>query len=700
MWILSSDGDFLRGKRVWLKPGKKYLFGRVKSDGVCHAIDHKSISRQHLVIEVGNVQPGDGSRIHAKSTVILHDQSSKGTVVDGEALLKQSKELGDRNEYVIKLGRYPLPLRITWCPVVLSFSFSSKQLKAKDPLAEPRSRLEELDIKTVIPYVTGKTSYVVQNKRNTAKGLQALINGKWIVDKSYIDAIVYAATPSDLENEEALCSLEEDFDAAWPDPRQHLPPRGREPTELPDSAYEPNSARLNVFEGYIFVFCEKSRYEELQGPITNGHGKALLYDIEYGRTTAEEIVDYLKRAGGSKGLACENDGNGGVILVQFQGGQIREHWAQDIQERISKLTGQRTLLPGEFLDAVLRNDASTLCRPVPKEVAVIGTERHAGMATQAMEIDCNTTDRGSANDDNAIAEESQNVPRPPKRSRTRTYVPKFKTFDDGFDMDSIPAYTFEQGDGEPVQEDTQTPTIEPIMEESPTNQSELVEDEVVSELLPGATAMKQRLGNMKRRDPTPPSEPTTRPKRPKLDVMEAARQRRKAVDEAAMAQKQEDIASFQAVIDGMNITEMQKLTIREEMPVCPRKAQIQTERSDDPRWDERWNGRKNFKKFRRKGAAGGAMRHRIQSVIVPLEEVKQKGSKFSDRHTSISHAVLENRRINETVDDTFQNTPVALQSQVSVPSAAVPSARPQKRSRESDESDDDGLRFRFRRKKR
>lgn len=55
MWILSSDGDFLQGllahplsisrvlidadytnhagKRIWLKPGKKYLFGRVKGDG-------------------------------------------------------------------------------------------------------------------------------------------------------------------------------------------------------------------------------------------------------------------------------------------------------------------------------------------------------------------------------------------------------------------------------------------------------------------------------------------------------------------------------------------------------------------------------------------------------------------------------------------------------------------------------------------
>lgn len=50
MWVLESDGDLLEGmskrlsileeslrrptgKRVWLKPGKKYLFGRIKSEG-------------------------------------------------------------------------------------------------------------------------------------------------------------------------------------------------------------------------------------------------------------------------------------------------------------------------------------------------------------------------------------------------------------------------------------------------------------------------------------------------------------------------------------------------------------------------------------------------------------------------------------------------------------------------------------------
>ena len=55
MWVLDSTGDFLEGKvcesadegtfffshilgkRVWLRPGKKYLFGRFQRDGGTHS---------------------------------------------------------------------------------------------------------------------------------------------------------------------------------------------------------------------------------------------------------------------------------------------------------------------------------------------------------------------------------------------------------------------------------------------------------------------------------------------------------------------------------------------------------------------------------------------------------------------------------------------------------------------------------------
>lgn len=248
--------------------------------------------------------------------------------------------------------------------------------------------------------------------------------------------------------------------------------------------------------------------------------------------------------------------------------------------------------------------------------------------------------------------------------------------------------------------------MEPIPEESQANQSEVAEEETVAEFLPGATAMRQRMGSMKRRDPTPPPEPPKKAKRPKLDVKEAARQRREAEDQAAIAKKK-DMASFQAIVECMTVAEMQNLAIKEEMTVRPRQTQSQVQRSDDSRWDERWNGRKNFKKFRRKGNPGGVVQHRIQTVIVPLEEARRKDYGLSDRYTPTSRAVSVNRRVAEPATETpalsrttSQVTYQAVsQTQASAPSAPESSTRIQKRARETEDSDDDGLRFRFRRRR-
>ena len=274
----------------------------------------------------------------------------------------------------------------------------------------------------------------MQSKRNTAKGLQALVNGKHIVEDSYIENIVYAAAPKDLDQEESLSLLEEDYDTAWPDASKCLPPRGNEPTELPDSAYEPNSDRSEVFKGYTFVFCENGRFEELQGPITNGHGKALLHEIEPGKTTAEEIADFMTKAAGRKGLAGDQDGTGGVLLVQFRA-KGYDDWVNDIENRVMQLTGQKVVGASEFLDAILRNNASQLYKSIQKESheADPGTAEEPSQSQEASAADT-TVD--------VIVEDSQEI-RPAKRARTETYVPKFKTFDDGFDMESIPTYTFE-----------------------------------------------------------------------------------------------------------------------------------------------------------------------------------------------------------------------------------------------------------------
>ena len=260
--------------------------------------------------------------------------------------------------------------RIKWKPVVLSFTFPTKETKGgKDPLIPARSRLEELDIKTIVPYIIDATTHVVAAKRNTAKGLQALINGKYIVDNSYLDALVYATTPGNLDEPESVSPLEEDYVANWPSPKEYLPAPGREPEQRPSELFEPNPDRGEVFLGYTFVFCNLRQFENLQAPISNGAGKALLFTITMGETSAEEVIRYIKNAAGEKGIGEFEDGSEGkgVVVVRFQGDKGFEDWAIDLQSQVALTLDQRLVEQNEFLDAILVNDASKLRRPLPVE---------------------------------------------------------------------------------------------------------------------------------------------------------------------------------------------------------------------------------------------------------------------------------------------------------------------------------------------
>lgn len=173
----------------------------------------------------------------------------------------------------------------------------------KDPLVTYRTRLEDLDIKVIIPYVIDATTHVVSSKRNTAKGLQALINAKHVVAETYIDALIYATTPENLDELESLSPLEEDFDTNWPNALQHLPAKSKEPNERPSEYFVPKPERNSVFEGYTFVFYDPAQFETLQAPITNGGGKALEFTLNPGKTTTEEIVRYVKSVAGKRDSA-------------------------------------------------------------------------------------------------------------------------------------------------------------------------------------------------------------------------------------------------------------------------------------------------------------------------------------------------------------------------------------------------------------
>lgn len=239
----------------------------------------------------------------------------------------------------------------------------------KDPLVHYRSRLEDLDIKVLIPYVLGATTHVVSSKRNTAKGLQALINAKHIVAETYIDALIYATTPDNLDEPESLSPLEQDFNTNWPNAFDHLPAKSKEPSERPAEDFAPKIERNSVFDGYTFVFCDTVQFESLQAPITNGGGKALEFNLNPGKTAPEEVVRYVKDVAGEKGLGEFEDGSEGrgVVVVAFRAKKDLENWAANLSIQIALALGQRLIEQSEFLDAILLNDASNLRRPLPLE---------------------------------------------------------------------------------------------------------------------------------------------------------------------------------------------------------------------------------------------------------------------------------------------------------------------------------------------
>ena len=330
----------------------------------------------------------------------------------------------------------------------------SKEVRGekKDLLEHCRSRLEDLDIKVLPSYELGATTHVVSSKRNTAKGLQALINGKYIVAESYIDALAYATTPDNLDELESLSPLEVDFDKNWPKPLDHLPAKSKEPSERPAEDFIPNPGRQAIFEGYTFVFCDQNQFENLQAPITNGGGKALEFPLNQGKTTTEEVVRYVKGVAGEKGLGEFEDGSEGkgVVVVAFRAKKPFEDWGANLMIQIALALGQRLIEQSEFLDAILLNDASILRRPLPLEEQ--DCKPCSRIPSHKMKLTYLALGQASSNqsaphsrDVDAVEKSSEPVNAQPKPRRARARGPvisRFKGFDDDDDdvpMSAIPA---------------------------------------------------------------------------------------------------------------------------------------------------------------------------------------------------------------------------------------------------------------------
>jgi nibrin len=254
--------------------------------------------------------------------------------------------------------------------------------------------------------------------------------------------------------------------------------------------------------------------------------------------------------------------------------------------------------------------------------------------------------------------------------------------------------------------------------------------------------------------PPPVAEPEAEPistrhkkKKPEMDVLEVARQQREKEEAIARAERE----ALEEAMDGMDIEQIRNLAVVEEMDVkrtAPR-PRLVSRADESDRWDERWNGRKNFKGFRRRGEGG---LRAMNKVIVQLEEVKKKDFGIGDEYwlegerdiqkkkkgkgrasesQPIDNVKLEPLRSRghageaDTVDDTeiIESSAVShrasLGSQKLLNKANVPQSRPSpnkraaeplakpapiKKARQStrrQDSDDseDGLGFRFRKKK-
>jgi len=254
-----------------------------------------------------------------------------------------------------------------------------------DPYSALYKQFGPFDIKILPDYDHRYTTHLVSKKRNTSKVLQALISGKSIVhNDNYLKALIAACSPP-ADNSSTQSPLEQDWVSNFPDPLNYLPPRGDEPTQRDTKAYSPDAARQNMFEGYTFVFYDKRQHDNLQGPVFEGGGKAVLKEVIPHETRVDEFVAYVKEIAGETGLGSFEDGSEGkgVVVVRFnaaKGDESTLRWNADFNRDVALYLDFRLVEQSEFLDAILGADASVLRRPLDfVQSGVVAPPPSAGM---------------------------------------------------------------------------------------------------------------------------------------------------------------------------------------------------------------------------------------------------------------------------------------------------------------------------------
>ncbi|KAK5634852.1 hypothetical protein RRF57_010565 [Xylaria bambusicola] len=617
-------------RQLWLRPGKRYLFGRTVAEPGQLAIQGpgaERVSRKHVTITVDPVVEGCAEVVGSRSKVTVEDLGSKGgTKVNGQKYRSETCTLSE-DDNTIQMGSFPSIFRITWLPVVFSFSFTSNQLRA-NPFARLRKSLEQLDIKLLSDYDVRLTTHVVSKKRNTPKGLQALINGKYIVNDGFIDAIVNVASAAASNDEASPCLLEQDFDANWPDPLHFVPPPGEEPVPRRPELFAPNPTRAELFDGYTFVFYEKKQYDSLLAPITNGKGKAFLNEIVAGETQIDDFVRFVKGVAGEKGLGEFEDGSEGkgVVVVKWMpSSDENADWFADFYRSISLRLDHRLIDQKDFLDAILNVNASSLRRPLEFESPPASSQVEqppSSTQQQSAEVEPQTTTQQSRGPG------SRRRGRGPVKSRFQGFAVSLAE-DDGPDPTAPIAMDVNDNHLANIESSEEGLFVSQSAPDSgpqdtiPANQplqqlwrkrpaSPLPEPEDILDTLAPTAAQVKRRRIAAGEEPVPRRQPSPLP----IDKEEAEKQAKLEREELEKAPEDLDLA------------EIRRLHIEEPMPL--REApQVRTREQDiaDGRWDPAWNGRKNFKKFRQRGALQGRT---VEKIIVALEEVKTKGFGIGD----------------------------------------------------------------------
>lgn len=689
MWILSCDGDLWSGRQRWLRPGSRHLLGRTHNREPGHrveSIEDKSVSRKHVIIAVSNVTASDSGSLHSRTEITVTDESKMGTLMNGEKVHRETKTLTGAKEYTITLGNYKQGFRLKWQPVTLTLShFSSK--KRDSGIVQTRQLFEGSDVKLVIDYVHEHTTHLVATKRNTVAALQALTQGRWLVSVEFIDrlALAVASAGFDDNHEPIPCALEVDFKTHFPDAMDTPAPSG--PNELvkrPTSYLMPNPERAEVFQSYVFVFLSQIQYDTLMPAVTSGGGKALLWNVVQGESKVKDLVDYVKEVAGKKGSRqfklSQQTEKGGVVVVRLS--DKTGQWTVDFLTEVEITLDQRSIEQGEFLDAIMTVDPSSLRRPLEDAESVVGSvpprspspsqlqakrleALRARYPPSPPQLNPGTEPQAPISPREPPAEpQPQPESLPKRRNRRAITQSRLKRFDDDDDDDeaepsqaielatrSVPTSVQSQQDQKPVSGVTdmdvdassQIVQVQRNTRKRPAPAELEREEDMFDNMLQGQAAMKRiKLAAAAQHDSRayvvrPSQEPErqigiavtlAKKKTKQHDLMAELQAKREKEEE----ERRKDEESLRNIMDGVDISELKDLAKIElmELPVRerPNRHAAGSERSE--RWDPAWNGRKNFKRFRPQGQ----VRDRLVSkrVIVTLEEVPRKGHGIGEEY--------------------------------------------------------------------